>query len=362
MYLQATVERFGKKKKKLHNKRIMNARPLFFRQASLSFSSLFLLFILGNTFAAEGQVAKMKSNNFGWEKIDTFQNVPEGITIWYTDKAIEGKPNRAFAVKIPIKTYHQKMMAAVGEGKRLTPDSFYTQLGNPFLIINTSFFTFTDNRNLNIVVNDGQLLAYNTPVKKEAKTSRVYYTPVSALGIDRRGRVDAAWTYTDTADRFPYAVQKFTSPVWDSISANTDPSLAEINRIFKKSGQAEFKKWRMKTAVGGGPMLVQDGKVRVYHKEERQFVNGEKDLHPRSAIGYTKDGYLLVLAVEGRNNGVAAGVTMQTLGEMMVDLGAWEGLNLDGGGSSCLLIRGKPTIKVSDPTGQRPIPAVFYLQ
>lgn len=118
----------------------------------------------------------------------------------------------------------------------------------------------------------------------------------------------------------------------------------------------------MKTAVGGGPMLVQDGKVRVYHKEERQFVNGEKDLHPRSAIGYTKDGYLLVLAVEGRNNGVAAGVTMQTLGEMMVDLGAWEGLNLDGGGSSCLLIRGKPTIKVSDPTGQRPIPAVFYLQ
>ena len=38
------------------------------------------------------------------------------------------------------------------------------------------------------------------------------------------------------------------------------------------------------------------------------------------------------------------------------------GINLDGGGSSCLLVNGKETIKPSDPTGERPVPAVFYIK
>jgi exopolysaccharide biosynthesis protein len=37
-------------------------------------------------------------------------------------------------------------------------------------------------------------------------------------------------------------------------------------------------------------------------------------------------------------------------------------LNLDGGGSSCMLINGKETIKPSDPTGQRAVPAVFLIK
>jgi len=39
-----------------------------------------------------------------------------------------------------------------------------------------------------------------------------------------------------------------------------------------------------------------------------------------------------------------------------------EALNLDGGGSSCLLINGKETIKPSDKEGQRPVPAVFMIR
>jgi exopolysaccharide biosynthesis protein len=46
----------------------------------------------------------------------------------------------------------------------------------------------------------------------------------------------------------------------------------------------------------------------------------------------------------------------------LIDLGAVEAINLDGGGSSCLLINGKETIKPSDPTGQRPVPAVFFVK
>ena len=86
------------------------------------------------------------------------------------------------------------------------------------------------------------------------------------------------------------------------------------------------------------------------------------DAHPRTAMGYTKDGKLIVLAVEGRNPGIAEGATLTELAEIFVSLGCEEALNLDGGGSSCLLINGSETIKPSDKTGQRPVPAVFVVR
>ncbi len=46
----------------------------------------------------------------------------------------------------------------------------------------------------------------------------------------------------------------------------------------------------------------------------------------------------------------------------MADLGCVEALNLDGGGSSCVLVNGKETIQVSDKTGQRPVPGVFIIK
>jgi len=45
-----------------------------------------------------------------------------------------------------------------------------------------------------------------------------------------------------------------------------------------------------------------------------------------------------------------------------MSLGCVEALNLDGGGSSCLLINGIETIKPSDKEGERPVPGVFIVK
>jgi exopolysaccharide biosynthesis protein len=47
---------------------------------------------------------------------------------------------------------------------------------------------------------------------------------------------------------------------------------------------------------------------------------------------------------------------------LMQQIGCVEAINLDGGGSSCLLVNGKETIKPSDKEGQRPVPAVFMIR
>jgi exopolysaccharide biosynthesis protein len=122
-------------------------------------------------------------------------------------------------------------------------------------------------------------------------------------------------------------------------------------------------KWKMKTAVGGGPVLLQNGEIMISNEEELKFAGKAiNDRHPRTAIGYTRDNRMIILAVEGRNNGTAEGATLLQLAEIFRNLGCVEALNLDGGGSSCLLINGRETIKPSDKEGQRPVPAVLIVK
>jgi exopolysaccharide biosynthesis protein len=118
----------------------------------------------------------------------------------------------------------------------------------------------------------------------------------------------------------------------------------------------------METAVGGGPVLVYNGSIRITNVEEGLFIGSENALNPRSAIGYTRDGRIIVLAVQGRTPGKAAGVTLPQEAKILLDLGCYEALNLDGGGSSCMLVNGKETIHPSDKGGQRPVPAVFMIK
>ena len=92
------------------------------------------------------------------------------------------------------------------------------------------------------------------------------------------------------------------------------------------------------------------------------FVGGELDKHPRTAMGYTADGKLIILVIEGRFPGVAEGATLEQEAKILLDLGCYEALNLDGGGSSCMLVNGKETIKPSDKEGQRPVPGVFMIR
>ena len=68
------------------------------------------------------------------------------------------------------------------------------------------------------------------------------------------------------------------------------------------------------------------------------------------------------MVVQGRYPGLADGATLTQEAAMLKELGCWEAMNLDGGGSSCLLINGKEAITPSDKGKQRPVPAVFMIE
>ena len=79
-------------------------------------------------------------------------------------------------------------------------------------------------------------------------------------------------------------------------------------------------------------------------------------------MGYTKKGKLIILIIQGRFPGIAEGATLEQEAKILKDLKCVEALNLDGGGSSCMLVNGKETIKPSDKEGQRAVPAVFIIR
>jgi hypothetical protein len=290
-----------------------------------------------------------------WKNVDSiYKPLPGGVHVQRWTDSLNGHPFIAYYVSAPLKDKDLIFSDQVTNDKRFTPSQFYQLEQFPLLVVNCAYFSIETNQNISMVMKDGRLVAYSVPsLRGQGDDSLLYYYPTrGAIGIDRKRNADVAWTFTDSAHRWPYAFEEM--PVVAK-GEEANPSIYDLRDI-------EWKWWKMRTAVGGGPVLIHDGQIWITNKEEQLFSGGDIDRHPRTAMGYTRDGHLIVLAIQGRSLGVADGATLMEEAKILFDLKCYEALNLDGGGSSCLLVNGKETIKPSDKDGERPVPAVFLIR
>ncbi|MDK2931606.1 MAG: hypothetical protein PWR07_1737 [Bacillota bacterium] len=115
-----------------------------------------------------------------------------------------------------------------------------------------------------------------------------------------------------------------------------------IDNVSMDEGGNLVPDWRalgVVHAIGGGPRLVKDGKVHITSGEERFKADVAVGRAPRTAAGVTFDGKLLLVAVTGRQAYHSIGVTLEELANLMIELGAKDAMNLDGGGSSTMVVR-----------------------
>ncbi|NLM39329.1 MAG: phosphodiester glycosidase family protein [Firmicutes bacterium] len=91
--------------------------------------------------------------------------------------------------------------------------------------------------------------------------------------------------------------------------------------------------------IGGGPRLVRDGIVHITGETELFQPDVLVGRAPRTALGFTADHKLLLVTVNGRQPGISVGMTLAELAELMIELGAVQAMNLDGGGSTTMVIR-----------------------
>jgi len=118
---------------------------------------------------------------------------------------------------------------------------------------------------------------------------------------------------------------------------------AEFLRAVRVGGRARvavaspgLPKWA-RGAVSGGPVLIRDGAI----------VGGDEVRHPRTAIGFN-DRDIVLLTVDGRQQGWSVGMTLAELAGLLVSLGCTDAVNLDGGGSTTMWVRGEVRNRPSD--------------
>ena len=289
-----------------------------------------------------------------WKNVSNeFGKLPSSIKVFKTTDSLSGRPFIAYYVEVNLKDKKLELTTQIGNGKRYTPAEYFQNENSPWVVVNGTFFSFQTNQNLNVVMREGKMMAFNVPALKSKNSDSFYYPTRSAIGFSKRNNPDVAWLFTDTVKPWPYAFQR--KPILAK-GKTSDPSFKDLNTLD------QWRWWTMQTAIGGGPVLVQQGKVFITNKEEQMLVDGDTDKHPRTAMGYTKNKQLIILVIQGRFPGTAEGATLQEAANILIALNCVEGLNLDGGGSSCMLVNGKETIKPSDKEGQRAVPAVFMVR
>lgn len=196
----------------------------------------------------------------------------------------------------------------------------------------------------------------------------VLFTPGSGATTDTTGGLE--WTLTGTPLRASTAVRDGNSPIPRqgyvlSYGGGTAPaSLAGLTRassvqvrdaLTVVSGQRVRDWMRAPTIVGGAGLLMRGGVTLTDWVGEGLSKGFETTRHPRTVIARDRAGALWLITIDGRQPGRASGMTFAEMQAWLARLGIVDALNLDGGGSTTMVVGGEVVNRPSDPTGPRPV-------
>ncbi|MDP4088015.1 MAG: phosphodiester glycosidase family protein [Bacillota bacterium] len=116
----------------------------------------------------------------------------------------------------------------------------------------------------------------------------------------------------------------------------------------------ELKKLNVSEAIAFGPTLVVNGKAAF-------SGDGGQGITARTAIGQRRDGSILLLVVDGRRINMP-GATLHDLQKIMLDYGAYNAANLDGGSSTTMYYNGSVINNPCDPLGERTVATAIYVE
>lgn len=285
-----------------------------------------------------------------WEESQSFGSLPGYISVYQYRKNVSGKKAKVFIATADIVNGTFNVLGEKTGSKTL--DKFYADNNRPAVVMNGGYFW--SGTSLGLMIRDGITISHAQSVvnRDYQGTSTPYYPTQGAFGGENNGTFSAQWVYESNSTLYAYPVP---SPNKAGKQPQSVPSAAF---------PAGAVRWQPTDAIGAGPVLIKNGEYKnLWENELFDAASGvgPQANHPRSAIGYHPSGHVVFLVCEGRNKTPGTpGLTLQDVANLLLEIGCTEALNLDGGGSSCLLINGKETIIPSDNT-QRAIPNAVAL-
>jgi len=298
--------------------------------------------------------AKLMSLPSGWKfSVNLSNGFPDAIEAYEFDSLVQGNKVKAFAVAFNPKNSLIEFKPVLSATAK-KPSAFYTEeQGVVYACINGGFFG--GNQSYSLVKYNNSVLAAN--IKSVSRTynglSTPYYPTRAAFGINSTGDPSVAWIYHVGAGN-------------DKVFHYPLPSANLLGALPKQQPDENFPaggtEWQVTSAVGGSPMLLKAGSINITDQEELIDINNTTS-RPRSAIGATTGGLVLVLAIEGDNpSGGYTGINLADLAKMLKDLGCRDAINLDGGGSTGFIVNNRQTVRPGDNGVERVVPSVVVIK
>jgi len=282
----------------------------------------------------------------GWKVSTTLGiNFPSAIQVYQFDSLVQGKKVKAFCVAYDSKNAALEFKPVMAT-TATTPSTFAAnEPGITYSCINGGYFCGNQVYSLmkyNHVVRSVNIKSL-TRVFNGVNTS--YYPTRAAFGVNSSGNPAVAWIYNVGGGN-------------DLIYSYPTPSPNLLNSAPQPVPDATFPAggavWNTTSAIGGSPMLIYNNTIQITDNEELISINNTTD-RPRSAIGFNSNGIVMLLAIEGDNPPNYTGVNLVTLADMLKTLGCTNAVNLDGGGSTSLVINGTKTVRPGDNGVERPV-------
>jgi exopolysaccharide biosynthesis protein len=240
-----------------------------------------------------------------------FKSISEGVTLRYVNDSIFNSVQAIYVVDVDTSAASFEFGVAVPDSRMATSEIAREE--GVLAAVNGTFFNMTEGYNVHYVRVDDSLIAV---------------TDEGEFGI----RATGVFTATgEAADILPWG-----------------PEREDAGAVAAED------------AIVSGPLLIDDGEDMPLDS-----INFNAKRHPRTMVGITGNGHLLLVVVDGRQPGYAEGMSLFELRALAHNLGCIDALNLDGGGSTTLVISGEGSNGVVNrPSGkvQRPVPSIVFVR
>lgn len=310
--------------------------------------------VVTNIPVTPGVITPLLSLPAGWKLNTTLASgFPSGIQVYSFDSIFAGAQTKAFCVAFDSRNTAIEFKPVMNTAGR-TPTAFATEeaaTNTVYACINGGFFGSGQSFSLvkyNNVVSAANIKAL-TRAFNGSNTS--YYPTRAAFGVTSTGAPSVGWIYNvGTGNDLIY-----TYPAPSPNLINTAPQPVPT-ATFPTGGSI----WNTVSAIGGSPMLIRNNTINITDAEELIVIDNTSS-RARSAIGYNANGIIVLLAVEG-GNPPYSGINLANLAAMLKAMSCTDAINLDGGGSTSMVVAGNRTVRPSDSGTERSVVSAVVIK
>lgn len=282
---------------------------------------------------------------FSWDEV-TGTELPSSVRIFKTEGTLNGRPLQAWYAAAKTDADVKLRVLFPGLDNKQTIDAQAESEEKCLVLINGGIFGRLNN---GLAVCDGQQTPWARVEDDNWDVDRQYWGPDSKLhtvsrglfGVDQDGVPGVFWSYTPSHG----TVYVYDQPIPTVAGGPVQPGGTD-------TFPCERVQWTPYNAITCGPVLLQNGKCPInknktaagYWETNYELwaddIYGVDVLADRTAVGYLEDGSTVLCIVDGRID-TSNGATTLEMAAIMKGLGCVGALNLDGGGSTGMWVKGK---------------------